>query len=58
MSTHTAIDDAQRKREQALTETVLASFADTPDEPLREVLTSLVTNLHAFAREVQLSEAE
>jgi hydroxyquinol 1,2-dioxygenase len=48
----------QRAREHQLTDTVLASFAQTPDPRLHEVLTSLVTHLHAFAREVRLSETE
>lgn len=41
-----------------LTREVLARFADTPDPRLREVLSSLVRHLHAFARDVRLTEAE
>jgi protocatechuate 3,4-dioxygenase beta subunit len=37
---------------------VLASFENTPDARLRLVMTSLVRHLHAFLREVRLSEAE
>lgn len=37
---------------------VADSFADTPDPRLRRVLTSLVDHLHAFAKEVDLSQAE
>lgn len=45
-------------REQALTEAVVASFADTPDPRLREILESVVRHLHAVVRETRLSEAE
>ena len=48
----------QDEREQQLTDTVVASFAGTPDERLRTVLTALTRHLHAFAREVRLSEDE
>lgn len=34
---------------------MLAAFADTPDERLREILHALVTHLHAFARDVRLT---
>jgi hydroxyquinol 1,2-dioxygenase len=46
------------EREQAVTDEVVASFAGTPDARLREVVQSLVRHLHAFAREVRLTEAE
>jgi hydroxyquinol 1,2-dioxygenase len=42
----------------ALVREVIDRFADTPDARLREIMTSLVTHLHAFAREVRLTEAE
>jgi hydroxyquinol 1,2-dioxygenase len=48
----------QDEREQELTETVVASFADTPDERLRTLMTALVRHVHAFAREVRLTESE
>jgi hydroxyquinol 1,2-dioxygenase len=51
-------DAAQADREQQLVETVVASFADTPDERLRTVLTALVRHLHAFVREVRLTQDE
>lgn len=51
-------DAGEAAREAALTETVLASFAATPDPRLRELVTALTTHLHAFAREVRLTEAE
>ncbi|MFG3055471.1 dioxygenase [Kitasatospora sp. NPDC048239] len=46
------------RREEAVTERVLASFDQSPDPRLREVMHSLVRHLHAFARDVRLSEAE
>jgi hydroxyquinol 1,2-dioxygenase len=44
--------------QDSLTDAVVARFADTPDPRLKEIMTSLVTHLHAFAREVKLTEAE
>ena len=41
-----------------LTQAVMARFAHTPDPRLKEIMTSLVQHLHAFAREVKLTEAE
>ena len=41
-----------------ITDAVLASFADTPDPRLKEIVSSLVKHLHAFARDVKLTEAE
>jgi hydroxyquinol 1,2-dioxygenase len=48
----------QDEHERELTETVVASFAGTPDERLRTLMTALVRHLHAFAREVRLTEDE
>jgi hydroxyquinol 1,2-dioxygenase len=42
----------------ALTDAVVASFAEARDERLKTVVTSLVRHLHAFASEVELTEAE
>ena len=50
--------EEQRAREDELVARVLASFADTPDTRVRELLTSLVRHLHAFLREVRLTEDE
>ncbi|WP_405720574.1 hydroxyquinol 1,2-dioxygenase [Streptomyces sp. NBC_01537] len=51
--------DADQARSEALvTEKVLASFARTPDERLREVMDAVVRHLHALIREVRLTEAE
>ena len=44
--------------QDTITQAVLARFANTPDARLKELMTSLVQHLHAFAREVKLSEAE
>lgn len=44
--------------ENTITEAVVASFADCKDERLRTVMTSLTRHLHAFAREVRLTEEE
>lgn len=42
----------------AITQAVIDRFAGTPDARLRELMQSLVRHLHAFAREVRLTEAE
>ncbi|MGU3880413.1 intradiol ring-cleavage dioxygenase [Pseudomonas aeruginosa] len=44
--------------ERRITAQVLASFAAAPDPRLRRLLEKLVEHLHAFAREVDLSEEE
>jgi hydroxyquinol 1,2-dioxygenase len=44
--------------EDTITHAVLASFAGCDDERLRTIMTSLVQHLHAFARDVRLSEDE
>jgi hydroxyquinol 1,2-dioxygenase len=41
-----------------ITQAVLARMAQTPDPRLKQIMTSLVQHLHAFAREVKLTEAE
>jgi hydroxyquinol 1,2-dioxygenase len=41
-----------------LTDTVVASFEGSPDPRTKEVLGALVRHLHAFAREVELTEDE
>jgi len=45
-------------REYALTAEVLARFDATPSPRLRELMQGLVSHLHAFAREVRLTEEE
>jgi protocatechuate 3,4-dioxygenase beta subunit len=44
--------------EERSAEVVAASFAGTPDPRLRQVLTSLVQHLHAFVKDVGLTEEE
>lgn len=44
--------------EDHITQAVIASHAGAADARLRDVMTSLVQHLHAFAREVKLSESE
>lgn len=41
-----------------LTDDVLRAYGDTPDPRLRELLTSLIRHLHAFAVETELTSAE
>ncbi|WP_406109765.1 hydroxyquinol 1,2-dioxygenase [Streptomyces sp. NBC_01003] len=53
-----ALPEQQRQVEAELVETVLASFRDTPDPRLKELMQSLVRHLHGFIREVRLTEAE
>jgi hydroxyquinol 1,2-dioxygenase len=45
-------------REQALTDEVVASFNTSSSPRYRELMQALVRHLHAFAREVRLTEAE
>lgn len=44
--------------QDTITQAVIASLANTPDPRLKEIMTSLVQHLHAFAREVKLTEDE
>jgi protocatechuate 3,4-dioxygenase beta subunit len=44
--------------ELSITDNVLRSLDHTPNPRLKAVMTSLITHLHAFVREVQLTEAE
>lgn len=44
--------------EAELTEVVLQRYQNTPDPRLREILQSLVRHLHAFVRDVRLTEDE
>lgn len=48
----------QQAVEQDVTDRVLASFEDTPDPRLKEIMQSLSTHLHAFIRDVRLTEDE
>jgi hydroxyquinol 1,2-dioxygenase len=44
--------------EDTITGAVIARHANAPDARLRDIMTSLVQHLHAFARDVKLTEAE
>ena len=50
--------DARAVREQAVTDEVVASFEGAASPRYREVLQALVRHLHAFAREVRLTQGE
>ena len=52
------MSDRELFSEERSAEVVAASFADTPDPRLRQVMTSLVQHLHAFVKDVELSEEE
>lgn len=58
MTIATEISAEQSAREEALIQTVVASFDDTPDERLKTLMQALVRHLHAFVREVRLTEEE
>jgi protocatechuate 3,4-dioxygenase beta subunit len=44
--------------EERSAQVVAASFADTPDPRLKQLMTALVRHLHAFVKEVELTEEE
>ncbi|HAE84732.1 MAG TPA: 6-chlorohydroxyquinol-1,2-dioxygenase, partial [Ktedonobacter sp.] len=44
--------------EQQITQNVLDSMAQAPDLRLKQVMTGLITHLHAFIREVELTQEE
>ena len=52
------ISAEQTKREEDLVRTVIASFENTPDLRLKEIMQKLVQHLHNFVRDVRLSESE
>ncbi|MEU2358530.1 intradiol ring-cleavage dioxygenase [Streptomyces misionensis] len=51
-------DNLRARRERAVTDEVLASFSDAESPRLKELMAALVEHLHAFAREVRLTETE
>ncbi|WP_432865439.1 dioxygenase [Microbispora rosea] len=55
---HREIDPGQEAVEAKLVENVVASFADCRDPRLKELMVALVKHLHAFIREVRLTEQE
>ena len=44
--------------QNTITQAVLERIADTPNPRIKEIVTSLVTHLHDFARDVKLTEDE
>jgi hydroxyquinol 1,2-dioxygenase len=48
----------RNKTADDITAEVLARFSATPDPRLRQIMTSLISHLHAFVQEVELTEAE
>jgi protocatechuate 3,4-dioxygenase beta subunit len=52
------VSDRQLFSEERSAEVVAASFENTPDERLKQVMTSLVHHLHAFVKDVELTEEE
>ncbi|WP_217553730.1 intradiol ring-cleavage dioxygenase [Streptomyces sp. GbtcB6] len=54
----TPVPAEQLEREEQITRQVLASFDDCADPRLHEIMRSLVHHLHAFVREVRLTEGE
>jgi catechol 1,2-dioxygenase len=46
------------ERQENVTDAVVDAFQNTKDERTREIITSLVKHLHAFARDVHLTEQE
>lgn len=52
------ISPEQGRREEQLIEQVVASFEDCADPRLKQVMQSLVRHLHAFIRDVRLTEDE
>ena len=55
---HDDAADEQQARESELVERVLASFDATRDPRLKELMQALTRHLHAFLREVRLTEDE
>lgn len=56
--TTAAVTAEQTAIEDRLVDTVVASFEGTPDPRLKQLMQSLVKHLHAFIRDVRLTEAE
>jgi hydroxyquinol 1,2-dioxygenase len=48
----------RNKTEDDITAEVLARFSETPEPRLRQIMLSLIGHLHAFVKEVELTEAE
>jgi hydroxyquinol 1,2-dioxygenase len=56
--TTAAISDAQHQIEQDLVDRVVASFDNTDDPRLKQIMQSLTVHLHDFIRDVRLTEEE
>ncbi len=52
------MSDRELFTEERSGEVVTASFADTADPRLKQIMTSLVQHLHAFVKDVELTEEE
>jgi hydroxyquinol 1,2-dioxygenase len=52
------MNERRNTTEDDITREVLTRFAATPDPRLRQIMLSLISHLHAFVKEVELSEAE
>src|SRR5690349_13725387 len=52
------VSPEQEERESRLVERVVASFDATPDPRLKDLMQALTWHLHAFLREVRLTEEE
>src|SRR5437773_6461162 len=50
--------DRRNKTEDDITAEALQRFSQTPDPRLRQIMLALINHLHAFVKEVQLTEAE
>ncbi|EMY32293.1 intradiol ring-cleavage dioxygenase [Arthrobacter crystallopoietes BAB-32] len=57
-TTINGITPEQQQVEQDLVDTVVASFENTADPRLKQLMQSLTRHLHAFIREVRLTETE
>lgn len=57
-TTQNSISSEQQEVEETLTQKVLESFEDCEDPRLKELMQSLVRHLHAFVRDVRLTEEE
>ncbi len=55
---HGTVSAEQAEREAQLVERVVASFGATPDPRFRDLMQALTRHLHAFLREVRLTEEE
>ena len=55
---HGTVSPEQEERESQLVERVVASFDAAPDPRFRELMQALTRHLHAFVREVRLTEEE